>query len=288
MEQRSPEWFEARKKRITGSIVGAILDMSPYMTRADAMRLMVREALGAEREFTGNPATEWGVANEATARFEFELETGHVVKDASFVTYEDWLGASPDGYIGDDALIEIKCPYGIRNEPEPQFKSLFDQEHYYAQVQIQLFVTGRERCHFWQWTPHGHDLLTVSLYQPWLDLHLPILRQFYAEFLHELEHNADEHLASKRIVVDTPQAYMMTEEYDNLCEQIENAEARKKELLAEMIEASGYKNSIFGGRKLTQIHKQGNVSYAKALKQYAPDADLEPFRGKPVSFWVVK
>lgn len=288
MEQRTPEWFEVRKKRITGSIVGAILGMSPYMTRADAMRLMVREALGAEREFTGNPATEWGVANEPTARFEFELETGVTVSDASFVAHEDWLGASPDGHTDDGGLIEIKCPYYIRNDPEPVFKSIWDQEHYYAQIQIQLFVTGCDICHFWQWAPRGHNLEIVPIYQPWLDLHLPVLRQFHAEFLHELGHNADEHLAPKRVVIDTPQAHLMIEEYDNLCEQIENAEARKKELLAEMIETSGYKNSIFAGRNLTQIHTQGNVSYAKALKKYAPNANLEPFRGKPFSFWVVK
>ena len=38
--QRTPEWNEKRKSRVTGSIVGAILGLSPYMTRADAMRAM--------------------------------------------------------------------------------------------------------------------------------------------------------------------------------------------------------------------------------------------------------
>ena len=64
-EQRSPAWFEKRKGRVTGSIVGAILGLSPYMTRADAMRSMVRAAIGAPSEFTGNVATEYGTMHES-------------------------------------------------------------------------------------------------------------------------------------------------------------------------------------------------------------------------------
>jgi predicted phage-related endonuclease len=67
MEQRSAEWHAARVGKITASRVGAILGNSPYKTRDDVMREMVREALGAELEFTGNVATEYGTANEINA-----------------------------------------------------------------------------------------------------------------------------------------------------------------------------------------------------------------------------
>ena len=102
MEQRSPEWFAARKNRITGSAVGAILGLSPYSTPDDVMRRMVREKFDAPSEFTGNVATEWGVANEAGAIKEYEMETGVTVKPAGFYTHMHWLGASPDGLVGDE------------------------------------------------------------------------------------------------------------------------------------------------------------------------------------------
>lgn len=95
-EQRSPEWFEKRKRRVTGSTVGGILGLSPYMTRADVMRNMVREALGVEREFTGNVATQYGTNNEAGAIIEWQMETGLQWKPAYFIQHEDWLGSSPD------------------------------------------------------------------------------------------------------------------------------------------------------------------------------------------------
>ena len=63
MEQRTPEWFEQRKGRITGSRVGAILGMSPWQKPADVLRAMVREYHGASTEFTGNPATDHGNNN---------------------------------------------------------------------------------------------------------------------------------------------------------------------------------------------------------------------------------
>ena len=67
-QQQSPEWFQARKGRVTGSMVGAILDIAPYMTRDQALRSMVRAYHGAPSEFTGNVATEYGNKNEEGAR----------------------------------------------------------------------------------------------------------------------------------------------------------------------------------------------------------------------------
>jgi len=77
-------------------------------------------------------------------------------------------------------------------------------------------------------------------------------------------------------------------EYDQICEALDRAEERKKELLADMVRIAGEKNSIFAGRKLTKTEKTGAIAYAKAVKALIPDADLEPYRGKPSSYWGVK
>jgi len=284
MEQLSPEWFEARRGRVTGSIVGAILGLSPFMTRSDVMRMMVRDREGAEREFTGNAATAWGSVNEAVALGEYEIETGHDVHPAPFVPFEDWLGASPDGFVGKKGLVEFKCPYGIRNDPSPIFKSLAEQPHYYAQCQIELFVTKREWLHFMQWTPHGFRYETVRTDTDWLDENLPKLRQFHAEYLDE---PADDHLLPKRVEIDTPEAHRMIAEYDQLAEAIDNAEQRKKDLLAQIVEKCGAKNALFAGRKVTQVERTGSISYAKIVKEKLPGIDTAPYAGKPVSFWRV-
>ena len=283
--QRSDAWFQQRKKRVTASSVGAILGVDPWRTRADVMRAMVREALGAETEFKGNPATAWGNANEANARMDFELETGLKCDPAPFVEFDDWAGASPDSWIGGDALAEFKCPYGIRHDEQPVFKRLVDQEHYRAQVQFQLYCTDKVKAHFFQWTPHGSDWTVVHVDHAWRDENLPVLSQFYAEFLHELENNAEEHLSPKRITLDSPEAHRMVREWDELREQEAWINERKKDLLADMVRIAGEKDAEIAGRKLTKVDKAGAISYAKAFKALMPKADLEPYRGANSSYW---
>lgn len=286
IEQRTPEWHAQRLGRVTASNVGAILGLSPYQTRADVLRAMVRASLGAEPEFTGNVATQHGSFHEEGARVEFEMETGLTVDKCGFFEWEDWLGASPDGLIGDDAIWENKCPYGIRNDEDPKFKKIHELPHYYAQIQIQLYCTGRKIAHFYQWTPKK-DLLTQIFIDPdWLNKHLPILRQFHAEYLDALKDPTD-HLAPLRVNVDTPAAHKAMQEWDELKEQIELLEERKKDLLAELVEMGKGRDATIAGRKLTLVSKAGSVSYAKVVKEKLPDLDLTPWTGKATSFWKV-
>ena len=285
IQQRTPEWFAQRRGRVTGSMVGAILGLSPYMTKAAALRAMVRDSLGLESEFTGNVATEWGTSMESTAIGEFEMEKELTVTPTGFHEFEDWLGASPDGLTSDDGLIEVKCPYGIRNDPEPLFKTVAAQQHYHAQMQIEMHCADKDHIWFWQWTPHGNRLDKVDRNRFWINGTLPILKQFHAYFLYELENNPDDYRNPARPEHDTPAAYKMVAEWDDLNEAIERATERKKDLLADLVKMAGEKNALIAGRKLTLTKKAGAVSYAKALKAIAPDADLEPYRGKPSEFW---
>lgn len=287
MEQRTEEWHAARKGRITASSVGAILGHAPYATRDDVMRRMVREWVGAEPEFEGNIATEYGTRNEAGALTEYMMETGNSVEYVGFITREDWAGCSPDGLICEDGGLEIKCPFGLRKDEAPAFKSIFDQPHYFDQVQFSIWVTNRSWWNFYQWSPNGTSMEKVMWSGSWQDQNLPKLRQFYAEYLAEREEPAI-HLEPKRPIIDTPEAHRIAAEYDQICEAIDRAEERKKELLADMVRISGHKDTIFAGRKLTKIEKAGAIAYAKAVKALMPSANLEPYRGKPSSYWVVK
>lgn len=281
--QRTEAWHEQRRGRITASMVGAILGNNPWMTRADAMRAMVREALGAEREFQGNIATEYGTYHEDGAIMDFQMLTGLKVEASGFITREDWAGCSPDGIVSDGGGLETKCPYGLRNGGT--FKTLEEQPHYRDQVQFSLWVTERPHWHFFQWQPSAQVGEIDKPCLEWQGNALPRLRQFHAEFLDELANSPDEHLAPKRIEIDTPEAVKMVAEWDELNEQLERAAERKKDLLEAMVRLAGEKNALIGGRKLTLTERNGSISYAKAIKSLLPDADLTPWQGKPTTFW---
>lgn len=282
-EQRSPEWFHQRKGRVTGSNVAAILGDDPYRTADDVLRAMVRDYHGVESEFPDNPAMAWGRANEANAIGLFELSTGYEVQKCGFFPYEDWLGASPDGLIGDDMVLEFKCPFGLRSKPAPvPFKRL-DQTHYAGQVQIEMLCAGRTKAIFAQWSPHGEYVETVHRDQAWLDFNLPELRKFYDLYLSELDNPA--HLEPKRKEINTPRLAQLVAEYDDLLTAIDNATERKGEIMELMQEAAGYKDALIAGRKLTLVQKAGAVSYAKLVKDLLPNADLKPYIGKPSEYW---
>lgn len=204
MEQRSEEWFKARQGRVTGSAVGAILGVNPYTKSSDVMRRMVRDWHGAPSEFTGNVATNWGTVNEAGAVSEFEMRTGHTVEPCGFYTKEEWLGASPDGLVGTSGLLEVKCPFSLRDKTTPVFKTAKMQLHYYSQMQVQLYVTDRKICYFYQWAPNGDELEIVPYDETYMGTALKALRMFYDKYLKEREFpNAEKYLDGQKITIQT-------------------------------------------------------------------------------------
>lgn len=288
MEQRSEEWFKAREGRVTGSMVGAALGLDPNTSREEAMRRMVRAYQGLPSEFVGNIATQWGTMHEEEAREAYQYETGNTVEPASFVVHPEkkWIGASPDGYVRSDGLVEIKCPFGLRDHAPPvPFKTSAMQPHYYAQMQIQLFVTGLDYCDFWQWTPRGAALEVVTYSPAWIEENLPKLEAFYQEFLSTRDEEVEDRT---RQDIDTPALRQKIAEYDDLAKEIEAAEARRKVILAEIVATAGNVNATICGRKLTKVEKVGSISYAAAIKELAPGANLEKWRGKPSSYWLFK
>jgi putative phage-type endonuclease len=285
MEQRTPEWHAARAGRVTASGAGALLGMSPHTSEADGFRRLVRSMHGMESEFVGNVATEYGTFHEDGALVEYCMETGHDVEELAFAPIDDWLGASPDGLIGDYGMVEIKCPFGKRKDNPPEFKSIDDQPHYYAQMQIQMYCTDRDWCDFFQYSPHGTMTERVERDDSWLDEYIPKL---HAIWTRAKAADPADFAGPKRQEYDTPEAAKLVAEYDELRDAIDNASARKKDIIARMVEMSGKRNAVIGGRNLTLVKQKGKVSYAKAIGVLLPDADLEQWRGKAGEWWQLK
>ena len=155
-DQRTDEWFEARLGKPTASRFGDI--MAKTRTGVSASRKNYRAELVVQRlteqmpEHYSNSAMEWGVEQEPVARLAYELETGNEVEDTSL-----WLhdlieaGASPDGLIGTDGCLEIKCPNTATHLETLRTGKLPRQ--YQAQVQGQMWITGRQWCDFVSFDP---------------------------------------------------------------------------------------------------------------------------------------
>lgn len=294
-EQRTAAWFEQRKLRITGSRIGAILGHSPWQKPADVMRAMVREYHGYPSEFIANPAVDHGNNNEQRALLAFMRESGLHVTECGFFEYGDRMGASPDGLTDDDGVLELKVPFGFRNDVEAKFKSLAEQPHYAAQVQMELLATGRNHAYFAQYVapkgdplsfdyvPEQMEIERVELDENWIDNALPDINEFYQRLLLELDN--PEHLEPLRVELNSPRAAVVISEVQALRERQKDDAAKEKELLAELVDMAEGKNADVLGHKLTLVKRQGAIGYAKAVKELLPDADLEAYRGKPSESW---
>lgn len=292
-DQRTPEWFEQRKGRITGSRIGAILGLSPWQTPNDVLRAMVREYHGAESEFTGNPATDHGTNNEQRALLAFMRETGLSVEQCGFFPYGELMGASPDGLTDDGGVLELKVPYSLRNGGE--FKSLAEQPHYFAQIQMETLAAGRGHAYFCQYVAPRNDPFSADYVEEkikiervdhdpsWIDKNLEVISSFYELYISELSN--PEHLEPLRIVVDTPEAGLICSEIDALRERQKKDKAREVELMSALVDLCDGKNALVHGRKLTHVAGRQTISYAKAIEELAPGADLSKWTSTSKSSW---
>lgn len=269
MEQRTPEWFDARKGMVTGSRVGAILGFNPLMKREDVMQDM----LGNSPDLSCNPAVAWGNSMEDTAIRAFENMSGLDVFKAGFVVHPDydWLGASPDGYIGSNALIEVKCPYSQAKRNYPEFKRIADLPHYYAQIQIQMYCTGAEECNFYQWAPNGSALEIIPRNDGYIASIMPQLEMFYDDYLARLN--------EKDTGLDTVYLQALAT-YESAKEALDKAKG-------DLVRHCNGNSRVVGKVNVSKVEKQGSVSYAKVVKEHLPGLDLESYRGKPTSYWKV-
>jgi len=163
-----------RKGAITASEIGAIAGNGRFATRADVMRRKVREHNGLPSEFVGNIATQWGSDHEAQAVAEYEFMFGCDVLAAGekqkfverILERDDGLvvraGCTPDGVLRSKGLLEVKCPYGIRNDTPDASLYLSKAPEYLDQMQWQMMVTARPFCVFVVWTTEGIDTRTFK------------------------------------------------------------------------------------------------------------------------------
>ena len=152
MDQGSDAWFEARIGKVTASRVADVIAKTKTgysASRDNYMAQLVCERLtGQKGESFTNAAMQHGTDTEPLARAAYEAYADVLVDEVGFVPHPSIImaGASPDGLVGDDGLLEIKCP-----NTATHIETLLSQtvpSKYNTQMQFQLACTGRSWCDF--------------------------------------------------------------------------------------------------------------------------------------------
>lgn len=155
--QGTQEWHAARCGRVTASRIADVMAKTktgPSASRVNYMAELVAERLtGVPASSFSNAAMQWGTDHEPAARECYVFETGASVVEVGFFIHPVLLmaGASPDGLVGDDGLVEIKCPNTATHIDTLKGAPIADK--YMKQMQFQMACTGRQWCDFVSYDP---------------------------------------------------------------------------------------------------------------------------------------
>jgi putative phage-type endonuclease len=157
IEQGTQEWLELRKGKVTASRVADILAKTKTGVSASRanylMELAIQRVTGFIEESYTNAAMQWGKDNEGTARALYEAKADVFVDQVPFIDNPtiEGFGCSPDGLVGTDGLVEIKCPNSTTHWE--YFKKNVPPQKYVIQMQAQMACTNTQWCDFVSYDP---------------------------------------------------------------------------------------------------------------------------------------
>ncbi len=157
VEQGSEAWRQARIGRATASRVADIVATNAKgyaASRANYCAELVLERMsGVPAERFKNAAMVWGTETEPQARDAYAFMAGVTVEQVGFIQHPtiELAGASPDGIIGDDGLVEIKCGNTATHIELLRFHKISDR--HITQMQFQMATTGRQWCDYVSFDP---------------------------------------------------------------------------------------------------------------------------------------
>jgi hypothetical protein len=197
-QRESTLWHSLRSERLTASNFGLVLSAVKRNSYPPSLFKRLLGMYGNKGDRGGKeipPALKHGVDNEHIAISMYESTTGNKVEKVGLILADiSIIGCSPDGYVSDNVLLEVKCPYTHRqstvikaatNDPHfclhvsnstLQMKKTHD---YYAQVQGSLYITKRATCHFVVWLENDFVIVNVSYDDDWCKENIPKLINFF-------------------------------------------------------------------------------------------------------------
>ena len=192
VEQGTPEWFAARLGNVTASRVSDVIvrTKSGYSaSRENYMAQLICERMtNTVAESFSNAAMQWGTETEPFARAAYESYADVLVDQVGYVPHPsiERAGASPDGLVDADGLLEIKCP-----NTATHIDTLLNNQvptKYITQMQWQMACTGRAWCDFVSFDPRLPNGLQLFVKRVELDAeYVAMLEEEVTKFLAELD-----------------------------------------------------------------------------------------------------
>jgi putative phage-type endonuclease len=196
IEQRTEEWFKQRLGKVTASKIADVIAKTKTGVSASrenySTQLTLERLTSQQAEFYTNAAMEWGTATEPQARTAYEVYREVLVDEVGFIDHPTiaMSGASPDGFVGEDGLVEIKCP-----ESKTQMDTLLNQKvptKYMPQMQWQMACTGRKWCDFVSYDPRMPQNLQIFVQRVERnDLYIKMLEDEVKTFLEEIDQKVE-------------------------------------------------------------------------------------------------
>jgi len=203
MIQGSPEWFAARCGKLTASSIADAIAKTKSgwgASRANVMARLIAERLtGTPAESYQNKEMQWGSETEPLARDAYEFYADVDVEQVGFIVHPDFpeSGASPDGMVGEQGLVEIKCPNTATHIDTLLGDSIAGR--YILQMQWQMACTSRKWCDFVSFDPRMPGRMRLFIQRiPRDDVLIASLSKDVELFLRELNTK----LASLRAIYD--------------------------------------------------------------------------------------
>lgn len=163
--QRSDDWHSERCGKVTAS---RIKDLNAKPTKGKALNalgltILAERLTGVQKEFFTNAAMQWGIDNEPHAITAYENQTGNFVVGTGLIDHPfiEMFGASPDGLVGEDGQIEVKCPDTTTHLNTLLTKQVPDE--HIPQIASQLSCTRREWCDFISYDPRLPEALQLII-----------------------------------------------------------------------------------------------------------------------------
>ena len=157
-EQRTDEWFAERLGKVTASNLHKVLSKTKTGYGAERgnylTQLVLERITGQKAESYTNASMQWGIEQEPFARAAYEAARGVMVDEVGFIQHPsiEASGASPDGLVGDDGLVEIKCP-DSKTMLEVWLSKSPVEGKYNAQMQWQMACADRSWCDYVVYDP---------------------------------------------------------------------------------------------------------------------------------------
>jgi len=274
LEQRTKEWFNARRTGITATDISAITGANPWKKPIDVYYDKKKQEQPPDEN---SEAMKWGRENEGNALEVIRiLWSNGAIEPTGLHVKDKLLLASPDAIHTVDGkrvrLFEIKCPYNLELPNSIP-------EYYLMQCQWQMMVTEIKECILFYWTPNGNRWFVIEYDEAYCTALVKEAMEFWNEYvLKDIEPPTEE---VTEITAETDGIEIILEtadRYRQVTDTIKELEAEKKKLKQELVDFANERKMKGLGISITPYWHTGTDYKAPCLRSgLSPDVK-EPYR----------